>query len=171
MTDPTELTREFHEFFKRPVRDQATLVTGDELRLRRTLIAEEYDELDYEFALETEGDLRQQYKEAADLVYVIYGWDQHAGNLLSRVLEEVHRSNMTKLWPCDFCDGTGTATTGCMYRETPPYTPMAAVVMRCAMCNGTGKVAKYREDGKVLKPPTYEPPDLSFIPEEPPHAE
>ena len=100
-------------------------------------------------------DLAHTYKEAADLIYVIFGWDQHAGNLLQQVIAEVHRSNMTKLWPCDECAGTGHTDT--------PWLPPTYESFGCEACHGTGKVAKYREDGKVLKPPTYEPPNITAI--------
>lgn len=150
MIDPSEATREFHEFFGLPVRFLPTALPEDELALRKTLIKEEYDE--FMEALD-ENDLIHAYKEAADLIYVVFGWDQHAGNLLSQVFAEVHRSNMTKLWPCEACDGRGFyMNESCAPQQTT-----------CPHCEGSGKEARYREDGKVLKSPDYEEPDLSFI--------
>lgn len=155
MIDPSEATREFHEFFKLPVRWQPTRLPEDELALRRKLIEEEYDELME--ALDGD-DLAHTYKEAADLIYVVFGWDQHAGNLLQQVFAEVHRSNMTKLWPCEACDGKGWIGTCYPENGSEPWGGMS-----CGVCHASGKVVKYREDGKVLKPPTYEPPNIAAI--------
>ncbi len=147
---PDEATREFHEAFKLPVHFDARRLEGDELEFRKTLIREEYEELME--ALDGD-DLAHQFKEAADLVYVLFGWDQHAGNRLAQVFEAVHKSNMSKLWDCDDCGGTGQCDCG----------PFKCHFWQCTACNGTGRVVKYREDGKVLKPPTYESPDLSHL--------
>lgn len=147
MVNPASAVREFHEFFDLAVSYEPRLLTGDELEFRKTLIREEYEELME--ALDA-SDLAHQYKEAADLVYVLFGWDQHAGNMLAQVFAEVHRSNMTKLWDCDECTN-GLANFG------------NGDVRDCPNCGGTGKFARYREDGKVLKPPTYAPPRLDHI--------
>lgn len=145
MVSPSAALREFHEFFGLPARDELTEIQGDELALRVRLIDEEYEELDDELAFlaQNVGDLANVYKELADLVYVAYGLDQHLGSKLDEVFQEVHRSNMTKLWKCEVCEGAGEIA------DHP-----------CYPCEGTGKVVKYREDGKVMKPPTYEPPDI-----------
>ena len=154
-TDPSDLVREFHQFFGLPARtrDELTRIEGEELAFRRRLLDEEYEELDE--ALEDNNDIAHIYKEMADLAYVLYGLDQHLGGRLSAVLEEVHRSNMTKLWSCDNCGGRGTKRAGTI--DNPNN------VVECLVCNGSGKMAKYREDGKVLKPPTYVKPDLSAV--------
>lgn len=160
---PEQALREFHEFFGLPARDQPSVIHGDELRLRQTLLEEEFDELSddlwelgdvaYEGTKEDSlAVLAKVYKELADLVYVAYGLDQHLGSKLSAVFTEVHRSNMTKLWDCWECNGRG-------------IEPDASYVyaVECSGCNGTGKRPKYREDGKVLKPPTYEDPNIEKV--------
>lgn len=110
------------------------------LELRKELIREEFQELIE--ALEEGDDLRSVYKELADLIYVCYGLDVHLGGYLDSALFEVHAANMTKLWPCE-CEDTG---------------------LPCDTCSNTRLVVRRREDGKVLKPPSYCPPNLSFIP-------
>lgn len=143
--NPEQALREFHEFFGLPARDEVQgSLPQEELDLRRNLIEEEFDETmdeirDMEFGF---GNVAKLYKELADLVYVCYGLDQHLGSKLPEVFAEVHRSNMTKLWSCWDCDGLGKA--------------------HC-ICEGTGKRVKYRDDGKVLKPPTYEAPDIEKV--------
>jgi hypothetical protein len=118
------------------------------LEFRRTLVREEYEE--FLEALDS-GDLAHQLKEAADMVYVLYGWDQHVGNMLAEAFVEVHQSNMSKLWPCDECpDGFDAWLQG----STPET---------CSACDGTGKVVRMRDDGKVLKPPSYQPPNIERI--------
>lgn len=157
---PEDALREFHEFFGLPARDTLGVIYGDELRLRQTLLEEEFDELQEELwnledaAYSTKeasfATLARVYKELADLIYVAYGLDQHLGSKLPEVFSEVHRANMTKLWDCDDCLGSGDYW-------------IDGLVYRCDSCHGTGKMIRRREDGKILKPPTYEPPDIERI--------
>lgn len=114
--------REFHETFdgeNHQLSTDARALEGDLLELRKTLLREEFEEL---MEALDEGDVAHAYKEAADLKYVLYGLDVHMGQRLDAVFEEVHKSNMSKVWD-------------------------------------DGKVHR-REDGKILKPPTYVAPDL-----------
>lgn len=93
--------------------------------LRLTLIQEEKNEVeDVILDAATEEDIADIAKELADLVYVVYGTALAYGIPLDKVIEEVHRSNMTKV-----VDGS---------------------VIR-------------REDGKILKPETYEPADVAGV--------
>jgi len=153
MSEAADALAQFHEFFG--FDDPA-----GSPRLRLTLINEEHAELVEELrAAWTNGleyDKRKVYKEAADLVYVLYGLDVHLGGYLDRVFEEVHRSNMTKLWVCDLCNGSGC-------NEIPYPDAEKDSCTCCRQCEGRGHVVKKRDDGKILKPPTYSPPDLSFI--------
>lgn len=96
---PLELVTEFHEEFGLAVRSSPFFIDGDELELRKTLITEEYKEVIE--ALDGD-DLENVAKELADLAYVVYGTATQMGIDLDTVLEEVHRSNMSKIWP----DGT-----------------------------------------------------------------
>lgn len=86
---------EFHRSFALPVRTAPTARIGpDQLQLRMRLIEEEVAEL--REATET-GDLVGVADALADIVYVAYGTAHVHGIDLDAVLEEVHRSNMTKL--------------------------------------------------------------------------
>lgn len=151
-----DLLAQFHEFF-----GYDDPVTSARLRLR--LINEEHEELVDElraaWTLGLEYDKRKVYKEAADLLYVLYGLDLHLGGYLDRALEEVHKANMSKLWACERCDGTGYTWDGESFSEDAG----GRLEDVCSECNGQGHVVKKREDGKILKPPTYQAPDLSFI--------
>lgn len=153
MSAAADSLAQFHEFF-----GFDDPVTGPRLRLH--LINEEYEELVEElranWTVGMDYDKRKVYKEAADLLYVLYGLDVHLGGYLDRVFEEVHKSNMTKLWECELCRGSGCA-------ELPHSDADRNTCTCCPKCGGEGKVVKLREDGKILKPPTYQPPDLSFI--------
>lgn len=103
MTSPQALVAEFHEKFGVPNNlGSFADVREDRLVLRADLIEEEFGELDAELThsyLHGAGDATQIgkiAKEAADLVYVIYGMALEFGIDLDAVLAEVHRSNMTK---------------------------------------------------------------------------
>lgn len=64
------------------------------------------------------------------------------------LLEEVRRANMAKSRPCPDCD----ERTVTMRFTGPDAT--------CAQCRGLGRVIVKREDGKVLKPEGWQPPDI-----------
>lgn len=144
--------REFHDFYGW---DDPSM--GFDLRIE--LIREEYQELLAELK-EYEPDKRKIYKELADLLYVLYGLDVHLGSYLDETFEAVHQANMSKLWQCEECWGKGHVWDGESFSEDAG----GRLYNQCGGCGGDGKVAVRRADGKILKPPTYQPPDLSFIP-------
>ncbi len=103
--------------------DHPTMDIGTDLKwLRKDLLLEEY--LEYEAALFAENDVVALADALGDMVYVIFGTARVHGIDLDAVLEEIHRSNMTKM--------VG------------------------------GKPLK-AENGKVLKGPKYEPPNLAKV--------
>ena len=94
---PLQMVAEFHEAFDVARRD----FTTESLQFREDLIIEEHDEVqtaltDLEYHT-SPALLQAAAKELADLVYVVYGTADVLGIDLDRVLEEVHRSNMSKL--------------------------------------------------------------------------
>jgi predicted HAD superfamily Cof-like phosphohydrolase len=86
---------EFHTAFNLPMRSSPSLETEDDLvKLRVALLEEEVGE----FVTATEkGDLIGIADALADIVYVVYGTALTYGIDLDSVLQEVHRSNMSKL--------------------------------------------------------------------------
>jgi predicted HAD superfamily Cof-like phosphohydrolase len=91
-------------------------------KLRLELIREEFKELT---EASDANDIVAVADALADLLYVVHGAALEWGIPMDPCYKEVHRSNMTKVFP----DGT----------------------------------VHKREDGKVLKPPTYSPADLVTI--------
>lgn len=89
-----QLVREFHETFGHPVATEPTLVDERTYRLRHSLIGEELDE--YLAACES-GDIVEIADALADLQYVLSGTAVVHGMNLGGLVEEVHRSNMSKL--------------------------------------------------------------------------
>lgn len=94
MPTPLEMVREFHEAFELPIQDAPSVPAEARARLRSDLIEEEYTEWREAYFRE---DLTAIADSLADLVYVIYGTALEYGIDLDAILEEVHRSNMTKL--------------------------------------------------------------------------
>ena len=124
---PQEMVLEFHRTYNLPIGDSPTVeeqdgISSDIIELRLKLIHEELTEL--EDALVTR-DLVETAVALGDLLYVVYGAAIVFGINLDQIVEEVHRSNMTKL-------------------------------------DSDGKVL-VRDDGKVLKGPNFEEPDLSLV--------
>lgn len=96
MTSPQALVAEFHKKFGVPNNlGKGAELHWDRLDLRSDLISEEFTELHDEFWT-VPLDIAKIAKEAADLVYVIYGMALEFGIDLDAVLAEVHRSNLTK---------------------------------------------------------------------------
>jgi predicted HAD superfamily Cof-like phosphohydrolase len=122
VTRAVEMLLEWHKKFGVPVSLVPCIPPRDRRDLRASLITEEAAEFDL---ASTAGDITEAADALADLLYVIYGAALEWGIDVDAVLEEVHRSNMTKVWP----DGT----------------------------------IHMRDDGKILKPPTYSPADIRKV--------
>ena len=89
------MTREFHETYGLPINDHPTLDVGDkQKKVRIALIEEELSEL-VEAILSD--DIVEVADALADLLYVVSGASHVFGIDLDPVLEEVQRSNMSKL--------------------------------------------------------------------------
>lgn len=95
-----ESVREFHRAFDMPARDVPQWPPRDEVKLRIALLKEECSEAIWE--MNDEHELALVAKELADVLYVVYGAAEHYGIPLDDVFDEVHRSNMSKVWD----DGT-----------------------------------------------------------------
>ena len=112
--------RDFHEKFGLTINDTPTIPGDDVLQFRINLINEEAGE--FEQAAKARN-LVEMADALADVIYVALGAAVSLGIDLEPVFEEVHRSNMTKVW-------------------------------------SDGQVRR-REDGKVIKPPTYSPANIA----------
>lgn len=85
---------EFHKVFGHPIADKPTLASDDRTALRIELIREELEELKQAIAND---DIVGIADALGDLEYVINGAALEFGIDLPKVVEEIHRSNMTKL--------------------------------------------------------------------------
>jgi len=112
--------RDFHEKFGLTINDTPTIPGDDVLQFRINLINEEAEE--FEQAAKARN-LVEMADALADVIYVALGAAVSLGIDLEPVFQEVHRSNMTKVW-------------------------------------SDGQVRR-REDGKVIKPPTYSPANIA----------
>ena len=92
---PEQMVLQFHRTFGSHIETLPTLdVPAEVLALRESLIREEFEE--YLEAIAA-GNLVEVADALADLVYVLYGTAISYGIDLDRVIDEVHRSNMSKL--------------------------------------------------------------------------
>ncbi|HGL3854392.1 TPA: phosphoribosyl-ATP pyrophosphohydrolase [Klebsiella aerogenes] len=93
---------------------------------------------------------------AMNRIYVACQMVYHLADLMNvpvvELVAEVHRSNMTKLWPSDAEQRIKLVDT-CKYDKTD---------LAFRVAEGRDGMIGYRiSDGKILKSPTYEPADLS----------
>jgi len=114
--------RIWHGKFGVPVLGSPQAPSEERRNLRVELIREECEEFAEASRI---CDVTGAADALADLLYVVYGAALEWGIPLDDVFAEVHRSNLSKVWP----DGT----------------------VHC------------RQDGKVLKPPTYSPADVAKV--------
>lgn len=146
MSRAYDLVDEFHVTFGLPVRRSPDLWAFRAYgQLRRDLIVEETNE--FRAAVRND-DFVEAADALADLLYVVYGAALTFGLDLDAILEEVHRSNMTKLW----------SQSDMEVAVLDPDHPAAQ-----ATGDSVRGYVVTREDGKVLKPPTFEAPDLSSL--------
>lgn len=109
---PMQNLAEFHDKFDRDGKGRHERPISVSLIFKRLqLIREEYDETDealttYSIVLcsdaprITAAEAREHLaKELADLLYVVYGTAEELGIPLEEVFNEVHQSNMQKIWP------------------------------------------------------------------------
>lgn len=119
---PARAVAQFRRAFGLSIAPEPTLISGSDKSVALSLILEETGEVAQAVS---DGDLPAIAHELADLVYVAYCAALAYGVDLDRVIDEVHRANMTKL--------------------------------------GADGRPILREDGKVLKPPTFEPADVAAV--------
>ena len=122
MNSMQDKVKQFHDTYGLDDPSAPTIPPAEVRDLRMRLILEETDEL--KEAGES-GDLPHAIKELCDLLYVVLGTANAYGIDIEPFFAEVHRSNMTKVWP-------------------------------------DGNIHK-NQYGKVLKPPTYVPADISGV--------
>jgi predicted HAD superfamily Cof-like phosphohydrolase len=89
----------FHQKFELLINDKPTLPSEQVRELRKKLIIEETEEI---FKGMDDGDMVEIADGLADLLYVVFGLAVSYGINAQTIFDEVHRSNMTKIWS----DGT-----------------------------------------------------------------
>lgn len=87
---------EFHKAFEHHIGESPCLCDEKTLALRCNLIEEEYDE--FKQAAQR-GDLVEAIDGLMDLLYVTVGTCVSMGFDIEPFFNEVHRSNMSKVWP------------------------------------------------------------------------
>lgn len=90
------LVEEFHRKFDLTVNNRPSWPSDDDAQLRSKLIEEEFEELK---AALSEKNIVEVADALGDLVYVIYGAAATFGIDLDLIVDEIHRSNMSKVWP------------------------------------------------------------------------
>lgn len=140
---------EFHAAGEVPGRDEPGFPSADRVELRKKLISEEVGET---LSAIDAGDLVEVADGIADSIVVLVGTALEFGIDLTAVWEEVHRSNMSKFPPCTSCEGHGYFTNDLNLHR-----------LDCPVCNGRGRQLLLREDGKILKPESWSPPDIASL--------
>lgn len=92
-----EMVREFHEVFHHPISETPEANVPIEVQsLRYDLIREELDELNFAML---DRNIVEVADALGDLLYVVYGTAVVYGIEMQSVVEEIHRSNLTKVGP------------------------------------------------------------------------
>lgn len=99
MSKAVNMLKEWHSKFAVPIQDTPRFPGKERARLRVALIDEEATEFR---SASYDADVVEVADALADLLYVVYGAALEWGIPIDAVFAEVHRSNMSKVWP----DGT-----------------------------------------------------------------
>ena len=178
--ETTELTKrveEFHRVFGHGIRATPGLPPEDRIRFHVGMIAEEFFELlEATFIRAEKGDFggswQQHFRSAlgslqnmiakapidvdmpgladacGDLDYVVESLRVAFGINGLPIAREIQRANMAKAALCSRCEGHGKST--------------VAYGIDCGACQGSGRIVRKRpEDGKVIKPEGWKPPDIA----------
>lgn len=144
-----EMVREFHARFGLPASDvPVTELEDDVFNQRVEALEEEKDDL---VSAEEGDDLIALAKESVNVIYAAVGNLVALGFPLDIVFQEVHRSNMSKAPKCTWCNGE---------KKTQKVGGMS---QPCTYCGGQGYGDPVVEDGKIIKPGTYEPANLEGV--------
>lgn len=106
----------WHKTFGVPVGDKPAMINTERVKLRLELIREELRELEEAFE---SGDLVAAADACADLEYVVLGTAAELGLPHDAIFDEVHRSNMSKVWD----DGTVHYRADGKVLKPPTYSP------------------------------------------------
>ena len=87
---------DFHRTFGVIIGDRPAICSDETMRLRFSLIEEEYEEFK---AAAQRGDLVEAIDALMDLLYVTFGTCVSMGIDAEKFFDEVQRSNMSKVWP------------------------------------------------------------------------
>jgi predicted HAD superfamily Cof-like phosphohydrolase len=170
MTKLQRQVLEFHRVFDHPTADSPTIPADDRVRFRAALIVEEclefleacfdmnkaalFDDVKNSLKIvlakaTVKVDLALAVDALADIDYVVEGCRLEFGVNGEPIAEEVHRSNMAKVFTCPKCLGSGFIQKNDHDSET------------CSRCLGRGRFIIKREDSKTVKPPGWTPPDIA----------
>lgn len=141
--DIVEKLEEFNKVFDIPYAENPTNISEKGYKLRYELMKEETDE--YKQACKDDN-LVEIADALGDQLYILVGTILAHGmqNVITKVFDEIHRSNMTKLPACEnYTSNDGNC-------QDPDCTLYHRKPLR-------------REDGKIIKGPLYEKPKLVDI--------
>lgn len=172
MSRASDRLREFHEAFDVAMADTNDLESVKRVaKTRERMHEEEHRELLQALELHIRFGGRPGHtlaRELADVMVIAYGTADLFGIDLDVAFDAVMDANMAKLPDCPECHGTGKLRELDLRGMDESQADRALRVAQaagnptCSYCNGTGKGKPIkREDGKVLKPDGWQPPDMS----------
>lgn len=135
------MVQEFHQKFGLTICDRPTLPSEADCLLRDGLLREEQQEAHDAQSMVAAADA------LGDLMYVILGTGVTFGINLWPVFQEIHRSNMSKLWTSE---------------EVKAYISAESLIATRVQDSGDGRCYLVKnKDGKVIKSPSYSPADIA----------
>ena len=173
MTTEQKQVKDFMLAFGQEVKDKPELPSEEVRKLRAILILEEAIECiealgfrvraedqeysRFELVPDEEPCLVKLADGLADLHYVAYcGTGLACGLDMERVFEEVHESNLTKLW-------TGNEVFKASTDEAWSEAHRQYMIALGCVDYDTRAILVTRLDGKVIKSPSYKPPNLNWL--------
>jgi NTP pyrophosphatase (non-canonical NTP hydrolase) len=140
----------FMQAFDQVVRAKPCIPPDEEVNLRLNLIEEEFNELQEAFVNKSKVEVADAL---ADLLYVIYGTACSCGMDIGRVFNEVHASNMSKLWKSHEVSTLLNRDAQEIYQYNSPL-PIEGDEHTATRLSKAAWVVKNKE-GKIIKSPSY----------------
>lgn len=148
MINKQQAVAAFMEVFQQETPSEPCIPSFEVQQLRISLIQEELFELRAAMAKQ---DIVETADAIADLLYVVYGTAVACGIHIDEVFEQVHNSNMSKLWTMEELQSLD---------DKPDYDIIIPKVIYPER-NRRQFIVK-RGDGKIMKSPSYQPVDIKL---------
>lgn len=149
LNEQQRMVLDFQNVMGQTINGRPTVPSDEDVSLRKRLVREEDDEFSQ---ASDQRDAQSVAHELSDILYVVYGAANTWGIDLEPVFAEIHRANMTKVWP----DGTVRKREDGKILKPPGWTPADISHIMASQSAPTVKVIPMAGEMEIIRPPDQE---------------